>query len=44
MSLMCKLDGKCTQTKGMCIHEKLMAVLMMFGGGAAVAHWLLHLF
>ncbi len=41
MSHMCKLDGKCTATKGMCIHEKMM---MAVGGililGVLGHYWL----
>ncbi len=31
MSLMCSMDKKCTETKGMCIHEKMMALFVMVG-------------
>ncbi|MEQ1789420.1 MAG: hypothetical protein ABL857_03145 [Rickettsiales bacterium] len=24
MSMMCKMNGKCTAKKGLCIHEKMM--------------------
>ncbi|HEY3326691.1 MAG TPA: hypothetical protein VGK14_05910 [Novimethylophilus sp.] len=44
MSHMCKLDGKCSETKGMCIHEKMMmmvAVIVMLG---AAGHFWLGLF
>ncbi len=44
MSLMCKLDGKCTETKGMCIHEKMMATMVVMLAVAATAHWGFHLF
>lgn len=44
MSIMCKLNGECSQAKGMCIHEKMMAVMVMLGVAAAVAHWGLQLF
>jgi hypothetical protein len=43
MSIMCKLDGKCSQTKGMCIHEKMMMVVAVVAMLAA-AHWGLHWF
>ena len=41
MSHMCKLDGKCTATKGMCIHEKMMMAVIVVGGLGALGHfWL----
>lgn len=29
MSKMCKLSEKCTEKEGMCIHEKMMLVMMV---------------
>lgn len=29
MAMMCKLNGECTRSKGMCIHEKMMAGMML---------------
>jgi len=31
MSMMCKMNGKCTAKKGMCIHEKMMMVMIVMG-------------
>jgi hypothetical protein len=44
MSHMCKLDKKCGETKGMCIHEKMMAVIMMVVILGALEHYVLHWF
>ena len=44
MSLMCKMNGECSSTKGMCGHEKMMMVIIMVGGLGAVGHWVLHWF
>lgn len=35
MSLMCKLGSKCGTAKGMCIHEKMMMVMVVIGMAAA---------
>ena len=29
MAMMCKMNGECTGRKGMCIHEKMMAGIML---------------
>ncbi len=42
MAIMCPMEG-CKATKGMCIHEKMMAVLLMVAI-VAIAAKLLHLF
>ena len=42
MSLMCKMTNKCSAARGMCIHEKMMVVMMMLalvGAGHFVFHW-----
>ncbi len=44
MSMMCKMNGQCSHSHGMCVHEKMMAVIVMLGIVAAVAHWGFHLF
>lgn len=44
MSVMCKLDGKCSTEKGLCIHEKMMLGMMIVGVLVAIAHWVLKLF
>lgn len=31
MSMMCKMNGKCTAKKGMCIHEKIMMAMIAVG-------------
>jgi hypothetical protein len=31
MSIMCKMNGKCTAKKGMCIHEKMMMAIITIG-------------
>jgi len=31
MSMMCKMNGKCTAKKGMCIHEKMMMGMIVVG-------------
>lgn len=43
MSLMCKIGNKCCATKGMCVHEKMMMVVVIVGVGA-IGHWVLHWF
>lgn len=45
MSLMCKMSNQCSATKGMCVHEKMMMIVvvaMLVVG--AVGHWVLHWF
>ncbi len=44
MSMMCKMNGECSHAKGMCVHEKMMAVIVMVGVIAAIAHWGFRLF
>lgn len=44
MSLMCNMNGQCSATKGMCIHEKMMMAVVMVMVLAAVGHWVLHWF
>lgn len=39
MSLMCPMKG-CKQQQGMCIHEKMMAGMMVIFMVAAVVWWL----
>lgn len=41
MSKMCKMNGKCTSKKGICIHEKMMVVMMVAIGlaGHFMFHW-----
>ncbi len=39
MSLMCKMDSKCSASKGMCIHEKMMVAVAMIMVLAAIGHW-----
>lgn len=43
MSMMCPLNG-CKAKKGMCIHEKLMAMMGVVVLAAGGAHWGLGLF
>lgn len=42
MAIMCPMEG-CKATKGMCIHEKMMAVVVMVFV-VAIAAKLLHVF
>ncbi len=44
MSLMCKMNGECSATKGMCSHEKMMMVIAVMAVIGAVGHWMLHWF
>ena len=38
MSMMCKMNGSCSTTPGMCIHEKMMlAMVVMIAAG--IAFW-----
>lgn len=43
MSLMCKMSNQCCATKGLCVHEKMMALVVIMALAAA-GHFLLHLF
>lgn len=40
MSAMCKLGSSCSTRKGMCIHEKFMAGVMVMAMVAGLAYWL----
>jgi hypothetical protein len=42
MSLMCKMNGACSQTKGKCGHEKMMALVMVMGLLGGVGYYWLH--
>ena len=44
MSLMCKISGSCSATKGMCIHEKMMMGIAVLAALGVVGHWVLHWF
>ena len=39
MSLMCNLNGKCGPDRGLCGHEKMMMLMAMVAGLAAIGHW-----
>ena len=39
MSLMCSMDG-CKQKQGMCIHEKMMMVVVVLAAIAGIAFFL----
>lgn len=41
MSAMCPMDG-CKAKQGMCGHDKMMVLMLVFGIFAAGAHWGLH--
>lgn len=43
MSLMCKIGSKCCASKGMCIHEKMMMVIMIIAI-PVVGHFILNWF
>jgi len=38
MSLMCSMKV-CTEQKGLCLHEKVMFVIVVFVGLGAMGHW-----
>lgn len=40
MSKMCKLGTSCSTHKGMCIHEKIMAGMMVMAMVAGLVYWL----
>lgn len=40
MAKMCKLGSSCSTHKGMCIHEKIMAGMMVMAMIAGVVYWL----
>lgn len=31
MSMICKSNGKCTATKGICVHETMMLLIVVLG-------------
>lgn len=37
MSMMCKMNGKCEATHGMCVHEKMMLGVVVLIAAGAVA-------
>jgi hypothetical protein len=39
---MCKIGKPCVATKGMCVHEKMMAGLVMVIALGGIAHWGFH--
>ncbi len=41
MSKMCKLGTSCSTHKGMCIHEKIMAGMMVVIVAVGLAYWLI---
>lgn len=40
MSMMCSMDKKCKETHGMCIHEKMMVMMIVAGGLGAAGHFI----
>lgn len=40
MSIMCKMNGSCETTPGMCIHEKMMLVMVLLAIGVAAYFFL----
>lgn len=40
MSMMCKMNGSCETTPGMCIHEKMMLVMVLLAVGVAAYFFL----
>jgi len=44
MSLMCNMNSQCSVSKGMCIHEKIMMVIVMIMVIGAFGHWMLRWF
>jgi hypothetical protein len=40
MAKMCKLGSSCSTHKGMCIHEKIMAGMMVMAMVAGLVYWL----
>lgn len=40
MSMMCKMNGSCETTHGMCIHEKMMLAIVVLIAIGAAAYWL----
>lgn len=43
MAMMCRMSGGCTSGKGMCIHEKMMVVMVLVAAPLA-GHFALHWF
>lgn len=41
MSMMCKMNGSCGATPGMCIHEKMMLGLVVLVAAGAAAWFFL---
>lgn len=39
MSMMCKMNGSCETTPGMCIHEKMMLGMVVLVAIGAAAFW-----
>jgi hypothetical protein len=35
------MNSQCSAKNGMCVHEKMMLVIMLIAAIAAVAHWVL---
>lgn len=40
MSRMCKINGKCEATHGMCVHEKMMLAMVLLIVAGLVGFWL----
>ncbi len=41
MSMMCKMNGSCETSQGMCIHEKMMLGMIVVLAVAGAAFWFL---
>lgn len=41
MSMMCKMNGSCEATPGMCVHEKMMLGMVVMVAVGAAAFWFL---
>jgi len=41
MSMMCKINGSCEATPGMCVHEKMMLGAAVLTALGVAAYWLL---
>lgn len=41
MSMMCKMNSSCETTTGMCIHEKMMLVMVLLAVGGVAAYFFL---
>ena len=41
MSAMCKMNGKCETTHGLCVHEKTMLVMVVLAVVAGAGFWFL---